>query len=89
MPMTKAGMASDIKAKVTALLATPAWEAANAEDKADMMWEAISDGIITHITSNAQLTFRPSDSGAQVSTAPGSPTTGPVPAIMFLPGQIS
>jgi len=59
------------------------------EEMTRLIYVAMADAVIEHISDAAQIQFRATDLGIQTSTAPGSPTAGPAAPMLLLPGQIS
>lgn len=58
------------------------------EEMTRLIYVAMADAMITHISDTAQIKFRASDLGIQTSTVAGSPTAGPAALVKLPPGQI-
>jgi len=89
MAMDKDVLKDLIMAKMTDVRNTAAFQEGDALEKGELIWGAVADAFIEHITNAAQITFRDTDEGIQRSTAVGDDTDAPSSDVILDAGQIS
>lgn len=84
-----AALQPDLETKLTAALGGTILDQPKLAAVCQAIADAVADKVIAHISTHAQLTFRPSDGAIQTAISLGAPTGPPAAPVLLVAGQIS